>query len=84
MAKANGKKSGTVDAPRHTRKKNLQPRGFPLSAEERYERVARRAYALYEERGQAHGGDLDDWLTAERLVQEELRQGSLREELVAE
>lgn len=30
--------------------------------------IARRAYALYERRGRAHGCDLDDWLRAEREV----------------
>ena len=28
--------------------------------------VARRAYELYEQRGGAHGHDIDDWLLAER------------------
>jgi DUF2934 family protein len=28
--------------------------------------VARRAYSLYEARGRADGGDVDDWLLAER------------------
>jgi hypothetical protein len=28
--------------------------------------VARRAYELYEQRGGAHGHDVDDWLHAER------------------
>jgi hypothetical protein len=28
--------------------------------------IARRAYALYEQRGCTHGYDLDDWLLAER------------------
>jgi len=28
--------------------------------------IARRSYTLYEERGNEHGHDLDDWLQAER------------------
>jgi hypothetical protein len=28
--------------------------------------IARRAYHLYEQRGRAHGGDIEDWLLAER------------------
>jgi hypothetical protein len=28
--------------------------------------IERRAYQLYEQRGRAHGGDIDDWLLAER------------------
>lgn len=30
--------------------------------------VARVAYQLYEQRGRAHGHDLDDWLKAEAIV----------------
>jgi len=87
MAKANGKKKGTADSPRNTRKRDpqqVQPQGLTLSAEERYARVARRAYALYEQRGAAHGSDLDDWLAAERLEQEERLQKPLQEEPVTE
>jgi hypothetical protein len=32
--------------------------------------IARRAYELFEQRGCGHGYDLDDWLTAERFIQE--------------
>jgi outer membrane protein TolC len=38
----------------------------------RAEDIARRAYAIYEERGRIDGADLDDWLQAER----ELRQNT--------
>ena len=43
--------------------------------EQFYARVAKKAYALFELRGGEHGHDVDDWLEAERLVVEELRQG---------
>jgi len=43
--------------------------------EEFYFQVARKAYELFERRGGEHGHDVDDWLEAERLVVEELRQG---------
>jgi hypothetical protein len=33
-----------------------------------HERIAERAYNLYQKRGQSHGNDLDDWLEAERAV----------------
>jgi hypothetical protein len=36
------------------------------------ERIATKAYELYQQHGGKHGHDLDHWLTAERLVQEEL------------
>ena len=32
--------------------------------------IARRAYELYERRGGHHGQDVDDWLQAERELQE--------------
>lgn len=32
--------------------------------------IARRAYAIYQERGGEHGRDLDDWLEAERESRE--------------
>jgi hypothetical protein len=34
--------------------------------------IARRAYELYVARGEQNGSDVDDWLTAEREVQEQL------------
>jgi hypothetical protein len=36
------------------------------------ERVARRAYELFEQRGCTPGHDLEDWVQAERLVREEM------------
>jgi hypothetical protein len=33
-----------------------------------HERIASRAYTLYEQRGRQDGYDLDDWLEAERQV----------------
>jgi hypothetical protein len=47
-----------------------------LSEVEFHARVARRAYDLFEQRGRNSGGEVEDWLEAERLVREEL----LREE----
>jgi hypothetical protein len=34
--------------------------------------IARRSYTLYEERGNEHGRDLDDWLQAERELRDAL------------
>jgi len=34
--------------------------------------IARRAYELYEKGGREHGHDLDDWLQAEREMQDAL------------
>ena len=47
------------------------------SAEERYQRIAHIAYDLCQQRGEVHGHDLDDWLAAERLVDENGLQNSL-------
>ncbi len=33
-----------------------------------YERIARRAYELYEERGRQEGRDLEDWVRAEQQL----------------
>lgn len=33
-----------------------------------HERIAERAYALFQQRGQRHGRDLEDWLEAERMI----------------
>jgi hypothetical protein len=51
-----------------------------VSDEELYEQVARKAYELYQERGEEPGHEVDDWLTAERLVKEELLHDPASEE----
>jgi Protein of unknown function (DUF2934) len=33
-----------------------------------YERIARRAYELYEQRGRQEGRDMEDWLKAEQQL----------------
>jgi hypothetical protein len=38
------------------------------------EDVAQRAYALFEDRGREPGRDVDDWLRAEREIEEARRQ----------
>jgi hypothetical protein len=42
--------------------------------EERLERIAARAYDLYEARGGTHGQDVDDWLQAEQQIDSEIGQ----------
>jgi len=42
------------------------------SKEEFMQLVQKKAYELYEERGCQAGNDLEDWITAERLVKEDL------------
>lgn len=43
--------------------------GSPLT-EQLFERISRRAYELYQLRGESHGHDAEDWLEAERQVRE--------------
>ena len=41
------------------------------SPQSRLERIAQRAYAIYERRGGDDGSSLDDWLQAEREIDSE-------------
>jgi hypothetical protein len=69
-------RQGTATTGRNTRtKKPIAPTPIPLplSDDELYNRVAQRAYDLFMQRGAVHGHDVEDWLTAERLVREGLR-----------
>jgi Protein of unknown function (DUF2934) len=81
---AEKKRNRAVGAKSKTRRKNTPrpppPPPLTLSDDELYARVARKAYELYQERGEDAGHDLDDWLTAERLVKEELLHGPESEE----
>lgn len=46
----------------------------PMDASEgssRLERIARRAYEIYQRRGGEHGRQMDDWLEAEREIDRE-------------
>jgi len=45
----------------------------PRSPQEIRQRIAAKAYELYEARGSSHGRDREDWLEAERLVLIELK-----------
>lgn len=68
------------------REKNTQKTEAPplvISDEELYERVARKAYELYQQRGEEWGHEIEDWLTAERLVKAELLHGPAPEEPLA-
>jgi hypothetical protein len=50
----------------------------PVANAGRDEDIRRRAYEIYLERGEQPGGELDDWLQAER----ELKRGHLLKEAV--
>ena len=45
---------------------------FSVSDDKLQQRIAEKAYELYECRGCCHGRDLEDWLEAERLVLAEI------------
>jgi hypothetical protein len=48
------------------------PRPEAEPTEPRLARIARRAHELYEARGAQDGRDLDDWLQAEREIDDEI------------
>ncbi len=75
------RRAATATATKRTKntKKTVSP-PLVIRDENLYERVAQKAYELYQERGEEPGHDHEDWLTAERLVQEELLHGPVPEE----
>ena len=46
---------------------------FPINLEDE---IRRRAYELFQQRGQSSGGEAEDWLSAEREVMQRYRQHS--------
>lgn len=50
-----------------------RPAEAPVSADERHRMIASAAYFRAESRGFAPGGELEDWLDAEREVEDRLR-----------
>jgi hypothetical protein len=44
----------------------------PQPEESRMERIAKRAHEIYEARGGQHGKAMEDWLRAEREIDEEI------------
>ena len=49
---------------------------FSIDDDNLQQRIAKKAYELYERRGCCHGFDVDDWLEAERIVLGELEIGN--------
>ena len=45
---------------------------MPQPVESRMNRIARRAHEIYEARNGQHGTAMEDWLTAERQIDEEI------------
>ena len=54
------------------KKKSASTAASTIDQEEWRERIAKKAYERYLDRGQLDGYDLDDWLEAEQLVLAEL------------
>ena len=76
------KKSGKPapgSKPRPQRRPAPSPRPSPQAnpielPEGMWERIARKAYELYDQRGRQEGRALDDWLEAEVIVMEEIHE----------
>ena len=49
-----------------------EPESMQKYSDEVRERIARKAYELYEQRGRQTERDLEDWLKAEELVRKEM------------
>ena len=68
-----------ADASNAIEKSTLTP-GAP-AAEDRQERIAKAAYSKAEQRGFAPGGEWDDWLNAEREIDQDVEQLTTRSSL---
>ena len=49
-----------------------------IDMEQVKERIARKAYELFEQRGGAGGREVEDWLEAERIIKDEMKQHKAR------
>ncbi|HSV90819.1 MAG TPA: DUF2934 domain-containing protein [Nitrospiraceae bacterium] len=54
-----------------------EPESMRKYSDEMRERIAQKAYELYEERGRQAERDVEDWLTAEELVRKEMIEGQV-------
>ncbi len=61
-------------AHRQTGERNLspEPESMQKYSDEVRERIAKKAYELYEQRGRQAERDVEDWLKAEELVRKEM------------
>ena len=59
-------KSNTPNLAKRTLR--TEPESMQKYSDEVRERIAKKAYELYEQRGQQDGQDIDDWLQAEEIV----------------
>ena len=49
-----------------------EPESMQKYSDEARERIAKKAYELYEQRGRQDGRELEDWLEAEELIRKEI------------
>ena len=70
--RANAKKTGT--AKRRSAPAVATPKKPIELPEGMWERIATKAYELWEQRGRQGGNDLRDWLDAEQIVMEEIHE----------
>ena len=63
-----------IPDPQHVVKRNLspEPESMQKYSDEVRERIAKKAYELYEQRGRQAKRDVEDWLKAEELVRKEM------------
>ena len=54
-----------------------EPESMQKYSDEMRDRIARKAYELYEKRGRQAERDVEDWLTAEELVRKEMMRGQV-------
>jgi hypothetical protein len=54
------------------RKLSLEPESMQKYSDAVRERIAKKAYELYEQRGRQAERDVEDWLKAEELVRKEM------------
>lgn len=64
-------KTRSLRSPQVTPVRSRQPIELPDGM---WERIAQRAFELWEERGRREGHDLEDWLDAETMVMEEIHE----------
>jgi hypothetical protein len=72
-SRSNQKQSGaTQSGPASSEQSNSETRAPEMSKQPRMDRIAQRAYEIYQARGGEHGKSLDDWLQAEREIDAEI------------
>jgi hypothetical protein len=68
------KSSKTSRGPNPSSRPKVRPASQPVElTDELRERIALKAYELYEQRGYEGGREMDDWLEAEQIIMTEIR-----------